>query len=253
MVSDKWNVIEENYNKALRYLVPPDESSVKIKSDSRVTEWWDVNTRSYWQKDELHGLQYLLLAYNEAVKQEEKNHLLFARILMLMYRDYRGVGEYEQLKLFLAPAIGEYELAVKEDGKLHIEKEIEFARGVHDYVKNGVDHRKNSQEVYNEALKLIDGWNDSLAEKLWFHDAYIEDFHIVKNGHDNASADMVLRQEDNKFLLHFDNVVDLKSDVDLWQNYIFDMHCYRQGDYLCFDVELFTILCDKVSVKELAE
>lgn len=73
MVSDKWNVIEENYNKALRYLVPPNESSVKIESDSRVAEWRDVNTGSYWQKDELHGLQYLLLAYNEAVKQEKRS------------------------------------------------------------------------------------------------------------------------------------------------------------------------------------
>jgi len=84
MASSAWNTIEENYNKALRYLVPPDEASAKITSDSRVAEWRDVNTGAYWQKDELHGLQYLLLAYNAAVKQEEKNHLLFARILMLM-------------------------------------------------------------------------------------------------------------------------------------------------------------------------
>ncbi len=253
MISDEWNVIEENYNKALRYLVPPDESSAKIKSDSGVAEWRGVNTGAYWQKDELHGLQYLLLAYNAAVKKKEKSHLLFARILMLMYRDYRGVSEYEQLKLFLTPAIREYELAVKEDGKLHIEKEVQFARDVRDYVKNSVDHRKNSKEVYDEALKLIDGWNDSIAEKFWFHDAYIEDFRVIRNGYEEALADMVLSQEGNKFLLHFDNVVELKSDVDLHQNYIFDMHCYHQGDYICFDVELFTILCDKVSIKELTE
>ena len=251
MTSNAWDTIEDNYNKALRYLVQPDEAPVKVASDSKMPE--GQNSDSYWWRDELHGLQYLLLAYNEAVKQEEKNHLLFARILMLMYRDYRGASEYEQLKLFLAPAIKEYELAVEENNKLHIEKEVEFAHGVYGYLKNIIDHRRGTQETYEKALKLIDGWNDSIAEKLWFHDAYIEDFHIVRNGHDNASADMVLRQLDNKFVLHFENVVELKSNVDMYQNYIFDMYCYHQGDYICFDVELFTILCDKVSVKEFTE
>lgn len=253
MASDAWKVIKENYNKALQCLVPPDESLARDKSGGKIAEWQDAKSGSYWQRDEIHGLQYLLCAYNEAVVQEEKNHLVFARILMLMFRDYRGVSEYEQLKMFVAPAVEEYELAVKEDGGLHIKNELNFARDIYDYIKNGVDHRSGTQETYEKALKMIDGWNDSIAEKLWFHDAYIEDFHIVRKGYNNASADMILSQEGNKFVLHFENVVNLESDVDLGQNYIFDMYCFRQGDYVVFDIGLFTILCNKVSVKELAK
>ena len=112
MEKELWNRIAEDYEMAKKYLcVPP-------------------NTLN-WRRDDEQGYYYLWCAYHAAIMSEEKDSLLYARILVMMSRENHHITEYRRFHTLIAPAMVAYEEAIS-SGCSVSEKELSDVRKTYD-------------------------------------------------------------------------------------------------------------------------
>ena len=194
-----WNKIEFHYKQATKYL-------------------WIQKDDPNWHKDTEKGLWHLLSAYNMAKESEEKKHLLYARILIMMHEEFAfcGCNEHNHFCEYVEPAIKEYNLSREIDKKEPTEKEW------------------NKAKLHYDSLKyLIDSTNDNE-----------EDFY-------RNSIFLRLEYCDEIICLSFENVYEVNVNTDPKSDRISEFYCYKQFGFenrIVFDIGFYKIVCEKISV-----
>ena len=110
-----WAEIEKDYNTARDYL-------------------WCPKGVNRWHREEDKGEYYLLKAYLAAKEQEEKDDLVYARILVMMESERkRNEYAYVKLKDFIQPALDHYNKAI-EKGQHPTKEELESVKNIHKHL-----------------------------------------------------------------------------------------------------------------------
>ena len=226
MNTEKWKEIAEDYKKARYYLYGK-----------------DVPKEQHWHRDEIEGQYYLLKAFRAAKAEEEKNHLLYARLLMSMqYQEYGYQSCYQKHK-YISEALKEYALAA-EEGKKPSEKELSYANRELLYCEYMIDIYSSSDESYKKGLAIL-GMDEENAFN--FADSYVDKFEY------NAKrALLVLKNREEKISLEFTGLRNIYLDTAPETDYMEELYCYKgyseYSDMLHFDIGLIRIECKKIRV-----
>lgn len=196
-----------------------------------------------WFREENRGHYYLLKAYLAAKESEEKDHIWYARILLMMARESKYTqSNYDILHLYLKPCMEAYHEAVSSN--FHISP---------DEVKAASDEYERCLYAYNcyvrgedEAYLLIEGL--SADDGFQFHDSKVISF-----SHDMNHACLILEYEGIKKEFEFTGICEINVNCsDFESNWIFDCYCYRPWHtqkLICFDTESYKIICKKIRCK----
>ena len=220
-----WAQIAEDYEKAKNYLYCP----------KGVEEW---------HLEEEKGRYHLLKAYLTAKNEEEKNCLLYARILMMMYWNSYDKREYYLLDNFIKPAFAYYNQAIEKNYKPD-DNEIDLV--TKKYNELNYNMKKYGQDDH-DLIALIDGLKE--IPEFYFHDSEVLSFCIDKN-----NATMVLEFENVFVEFKFYNVIDFDCNIDINNQYVCDYYCfptYFDRNTLVFTLNCgYTIHCEKISAKRI--
>ena len=106
--------------------------------------FWCRKNASGWHREEDKGTYHLWKAYYEASNSDEKDYLLYARILMMMYHDRQHIEySYTCFHKYIAPAKEAYDKAIA-DGYIPSDKEIEKVKYYFESLKEGADEKLDS-------------------------------------------------------------------------------------------------------------
>ncbi len=224
-MNEKWQKIEKLYLSAKKCLYCPNCGD--------------------WSMDEENGMYFLWSAYHEAKDSEEKDHLLYARILAMM-DDKRQWYEFNLMpgKNYAKLALDEYLLAEKESPGTVPEKEMLRIKQRTDYLAYIDKHTKNNAECCENAYKLIEGI--ATVKGFCFHDSKPKSFE-----HGEKWAVLKLAYDEKLITLRFDDVFDIEVNIDPVCNWINDFYCYYEfcrNDVIVFDVGFYKITCRRISV-----
>ena len=198
-----------------------------------------------WHREEEIGNYYLLKAYLNAKKEEVKDNLLFARILMSMYwENTHRQSEWYLLKTFIKPALDSYNKAIKL-GEKPTEEELKRVKGIYDKLQyNMMKYRQDDCDL----IALIDGLSD--IPEFYFHDSEVHSFCV--NG-DNAT--MLLEFEGVFVEFTFYGVLEFNTNIDINNQYVCDYYCfqtYYAKELLIFILNCgYTIYCKKIKAKRV--
>lgn len=219
---------------------------IQISEDYKTARFalWCPRHHNNWSRDETKGYYYMWKAYYAAINAEEKEPLVFARILVMMgdEMNYKQ-GDHTRLYKYYLPAKEQYELAVKA-GLKPSDKELEKVN----FYTNMLTYQFECEgRNYDEQLSLIEG-HEKLKD-FGFHDSKVIFF-----SHDKTSAVMKLKYNNEKVLeLHFKDIYDIEIHTDPVCNWINEFYCYPMfscKDRLCFDIGFYKIICTKILVAE---
>ena len=201
---------------------------------------WCPKHCSGWRRDEDKGFYYLWKAYYAALNAEEKEPLLYARILMMMgdEQNYKQ-SDYTRLHRYYLPAKEQYQIAL-ESGLQPTEKELEKMRL---YTDSLTYQFECEDKPFDEQISYIEG-HEVLAD-FDFHDSKVIFF-----SHDENSAIMKLKYTKTLDLL-FEEGDDIEVRTDPVCDWIGDFYCYPafyNKNKLVFDIEYYKILCSKIVV-----
>ena len=218
------------------------------------------------KQDKAQGKIHLLNAYVKAQRMQEKNHLIYARILLAMYQVFE-CSTYKKISLsaecdgFLEDARREYKLAWSDSGEKPTEKEMHRLSAAINVLQTAGEQReyeleqmKNVRWHYEEHLKLID--NYELLKDFVFHDGVILNFE-----HLPAEQAVILQICEEYFenaipgkikvlTLRFDGVKDLKYEYEHDYRWISEAYFYKSyfdKSVLVFDLDVFRIYCNKIT------
>ena len=226
MNKELWQTIAEDYKKARYYLygkgVPKDQ---------------------HWHRDEIEGQYYLLKAFRAAKAEEEKNHLLYARLLMSMqYQEYGYQSCYQKHK-YISEAIKEYALAAGE-GEKPSEKELSYANRELLYCEYMIDIYSSSDESYKKGLAIL-GMDEENAFN--FADSYVDHFE-----YNAQNALLVLKNWEEKISFEFTGLCNIYLDTAPETDYMEELYCYKgysgYSVLLHFDIGFLRIECEKIRV-----
>lgn len=218
----------------------------QIFEDYKVARYalWGSKHLSNWSRDETKGYYHMFKAYYEALNAEEKEPLVFARILVMMGDETDcKQSDYTRLHRYYLPAREQYELAVKA-GLKPSDEELEH---VNLYTDMLVYQFECEDKNYYEQLSYIEG-HERLTD-FGFHDSKVIFF-----SHDKTSAVMKLQYDSEKVLeLHFEDIYDIKIHTDPVSDWINEFYCYPLfscKEQLIFNIGFYKIICTKIFVAE---
>ena len=224
---DMWKKSEEDYKIARYCLCCPKHSN-------------------NWHRDEDKGMYHLWNAYYAAIQAETKEHLLYARILMLM-ANQQHIDDYTCFRKYIAPAKEAYEKAIESEGNKPAEKELKEVNWLYESLEYKLKKTEDTEEAYIDACKLIEGLTS--IKDFYFHDSkpiYFE--HTEKN------AKLKLDLNGKVVLLIFEELIDIEINGDPLCNWINDFYCYKEFYYdttLRFDIGHYKITCKKIKALQL--
>ncbi len=220
-MNETWSVILEDYETAKFAL-------------------WCPKHCENWRRDEDKGYYHMWKAYYAALNAEEKEPLLFARILVMMgdEQNYKQ-SDYTRLHQYYLPAKEQYQLAIK-IGLHPTEKELEK---ISFYTDSLIYQSECENKPYDMQISYIEGYE--VLSDFGFHDSKVIFF-----SHDENSACMKLKY--GKTLeLRFEEVDDIQIRTDPVCDWINDFHCYptfyNKQKYV-FDIGFYKIICSKIVV-----
>ena len=226
-MNEEWQSILDDYKKA-KYAL------------------WCPKHYNYWERDEDNGYFYMWKAYHAAINAEPKEHILFARILMMMAHEQRfKTSDYLRLKQYVKPAVEQYQLSIQ-NGDKPTEKELEMSQSEYDALtyQFACEHAPHEEQI-----KLINGYEK--LKSFQFHDSK-----VIKFEHDENQAFLTLKFDNTEIILKFDDVSDIKIQTDPVCDWIYDFYCYRSfygKDLLIFDIEFYRILCSSITVESIED
>jgi len=220
-----WNEIKQHYDNARECL-------------------WNSPKKSVWHREEDKGMFHLWTAYYYAKTSEEKDSLLYTRILWMMSCENYQLSEYDKYHNYLVPA-KEINNKLIADGKDSLsEKELSMLENQLKWIGYRLKKMDNSQEEYEAAYNLIDG----LRKDFNFHDGKVVQFE-----HSENTALMKIQDGNGDEILTFEfkGLYDINISVDPVADWIFDFYCYRlseESNRIIFDIGLYKIMCEKIRV-----
>ena len=218
---------------------------IKNEYDLAKIALWPRKGVGNWGRDEDNGLYHLWNAYHMAQEADEKEDLIYARILATMATESCPcISEFNKYNKFVKPSLDAYRRAEK--AGLHpSDKELDLITSI----AESLDYKLNCEEApYEEMLKHIEGY-----EKLGdfrFHDS--KSIHFE---HDEHSAKLTL-QFGVIVEFKFDGVLSIETHGDPAYDYIYDFYCYpclHDKKLLNFDVDFYKIICSSIAVESISE
>ena len=199
-----------------------------------------------WCRDEDAGYYHMWNAYYKALKAEDKDHLLYGKILMMLHHQTMWTSsEYEHFHKYVKPAYEQYQKAI-EAGEKITDKELESIRKSHDYLNYYLEKHGDFDP---EWFKLMDGY-EKIPELFSFHDSKVMDFCFNLD-----TARMVLELDHEiQVTLEFEVIWDIKVQTDPAADWIQEFYCYRDyyiKDRVVFDIGFYRIVCDKIIVEDV--
>lgn len=201
--------------------------------------------KDFWIRQEDKGMYHLWTAYYAAINAEEKNHLLYARVLSLMGWEMQAKSSnYELLNKYYKPAIEQYDLALKENPHCVYLKEIENVRKSYEYYKYIVEKSKiRTDEDYSNAIKLLEGYE--CLDEFSFHDSK---FISLKCNYQSAVLKL---QYGDIYHFEFSDIYDVEMNCDPLTAYVSDFAIYQaapDSETIVFDIEFLKINCKHIKV-----
>lgn len=201
---------------------------------------WNSKQCSNWRRDEDKGYYHLWKSYYTALNAEEKEPLLFARILMMMgsTQNYKQ-SDCIRLHRYYLPAKELYEIAI-ESGLQPTEKELKQMKLHIDILTYQF---ACEEKPYKEQLAYIEGY-ENLSDFSFY------DSKVVFFSHDENSADLKLKYS-SVLELHFEDVDEIVIRTDPVCDWVNDFYCYpafHNRNKLIFDIGFYRILCSKIVV-----
>ena len=201
---------------------------------------WCPKSCGHWSRDEDKGYYHMWKAYYAALTAEEKDHLLFARILMMMgdEQNYKQ-SDYTRLHRYYLPAKEQYQLAI-ETGSQPTGKELEHLR----LYTDSLNYRFECEnKPYDEQISFIEG--HEVLSDFEFHDSKVICF-----SQDENSANMKLKYT-KTLELRFQEVDDIEIRTDPICDWINEFYCYPtfydKKKYI-FDIGFYKIICSRIIV-----
>ena len=210
--------------------------------DMTKEEWpgWEANHLRM-----LNGTTHLWQAYIAAAQAEEKDHLLYARILFSIYRECTAqCDSHEALRFYVAPGWEQVQLAIAE-GQHPTERELDFYRSTFEELSYVVKCEDGSDEEIKKAYMLVEGLEQ--YPDFSFHDSKPVHFE-----HTEHSAELTLEYDDLRLCLEFTDIYEIHVEGDPSTNWIEEFYCYcafRNQECVCFDVGYYRIWCKGIRVK----
>lgn len=201
--------------------------------------------KDFWIRQEDKGMYHLWTAYYAAINAEEKNHLLYARVLSLMGWEMQAKSSNcELLNKYYKPAIEQYDLALKENPHCVYLKEIENVRKSYEYYKYIVEKSKiRTDEDYSNAIKLLEGYE--CLDEFSFHDSK-----FISLKCNDQSAVLKLQYGDI-YHFEFSDIYDVEMNCDPLTAYVSDFAIYQaapDSETIVFDIEFLKINCKHIKV-----
>ena len=222
-MSEIWEEIISDYDKAKQYL-------------------WGSKKASSRCRDEEQGRYYMWKAFHAACEAEPKDHLTFARILMMMASESRmETFDYDRYHKYVEPALAAYERAI-EAGQHPSEKELSNIRFAADSMSYILECEA---KPYDEQIRHIKGY-----EKL--NDFGFHDSKPIWFEHTEDCARLKLKYGDLAVTLLFEGISDVHVHGEPTTNWIEDIYCYpcfRSELCYTFDVGYYKIICTSISVE----
>ena len=224
MNKELWNKVAENYEMAKKC-------------------FWCPKDVLNWHRNDEQGYYYLWCAYHAATMSEEKDSLLYARILVMMSQENHNISDYRRFHTMIAPAMAAYEEAIS-SGCSVSEKEFAVIKGTYDRLKYVLKKTDESPEEIEKAYSIIEGLPG--FEDFCFHDSkpiYFE--------HHEESALLKLDYNGLCVTFEFTGLLEIQINTDPVCDWIDEFHCYplfHNTKYICFDVGLYRITCEHIRV-----
>lgn len=229
MNTEKWKEIAEDYKKAMKFLegwgVLPEEDESHVR-------------------DSTEGNYYLYKAYRAAKKEKEKDHLLYARMLMYFEKNFCSYQDCFSKADYAKEAVAEYQLAAEQPGEKPTRKEVSFAKREYEFNKYLTECFSGDEEQYHKAIRLIDGYEEN--NDFWFHDSFVKHFE-----YDEKKTLLTLDCCGTQITFEFTGIYDINVSTDPETDYVFDMYCYKDfftPERKYFDIGLLRIYCEKIRV-----
>ena len=227
MEKELWSKIAEDYEMAKKYLWCPKDA---------------VN----WHRDEEQGYYYLWCAYHAATVSEEKDFLLYARILMMMSQESHNITDYRRFHALIAPAMAAYEAAIS-SGCSVSEKELSEVRRTYDRLLYVLKKTDETPEEIENAYSLIEGLPG--VEDFCFHDSKPIYFELQKE-----CALLKLDYNGLCVTFEFTGLMNVHVETDPVCDWIDEFYCYPLFDnpkHLYFDVGFYRITCEHIRVVDI--
>ena len=181
---------------------------------------WCSKTPAGWHRNEDEGMYHLWSAYHDAIHATEKDALLYARILVMMYEENRPIDSYTGFHKYMEPAMEAYEKALAPAVHKPTDKELEKARNHYNYLKYELDKTANTEAILKKAYSLIEGM-DKLND-FSLHDSKVKAFF-----HNMTNATLILEYNDINVRLRFSNCYDICMIGDPTCIWLDEFYCYK--------------------------
>lgn len=225
MNNSKWNEIKVDYETARNCL-------------------WCPREAVEWRREEDKGFYHLWKAYYAAIQETEKQHLLYARILIMMEREDRNsyYNHYTRFHKYVEPAMEAYNKAISNNEQIS-EKEYQELTRTYNYLKYMLKMEDGSEESY----AMIPGLNE--IEEFGFHDSKPTRFEHVGN-----KAELDIDYNGVKARIKFGCIFDIRVDCDPVTDWINEFYCYRDfyiPERIVFDIGFYKIVCEEISAEKI--
>lgn len=227
-MNEEWKQILADYNKAKHAL------------------WCPKRGSGGWFRDDEKGHYYMWKAYHHARTAESKDYLVYARILSMMASECRIQGsDYDRYQKYIKPAVEAYHLAVKA-GQHPSDKELDRIY----FDADNMEYKLNKRNApYEEQISYISG--HELLSDFGFHDSRFVSFE-----HTGNKAFLKLDYDGRVATFMFEDVENVQTYYDSDNIWVYDFNCYPtfnpkgiiQYNGIVFDIELYRIVCGKVTV-----
>ncbi len=224
-----WKQIAEDYDKAKHYL-------------------YCLKKVDNWHREEDKGIYYLLKAYLHAKEQPEKDCLLYARILMTMYWEYRFAKcEYDLLNYFVKPAFELYNEAIQKNLK-PTDDEIKRLNIAYNELMHNMNNYHQEESVHNAAIEGLTEITESTIFSIY-------DSEVISSCIDKNNATLVLDYSGILVELKFYDVWEFHCNIEIYNQYVNEFYCFRtyhDPDSFYFMLNCgYTIYCKRITATKI--
>ena len=220
---------------------------LEIESDYEVAKscLWCPKEAIEWKRESERGYYHLWKAYYFAQQEDEKQDLIYARILIMMADEDREnlFNNYIRFHRYIAPAKDAYERAIQ-NNEVVCDNEYEKLIRTYNYLK----YMLNMEDGSDESYSMICGLNE-IEELFGFHDAK-----PIRFEHIGDNAELDIKYHDTSVRLKFSGIFDIRVETDPICDYIGEFYCYRIFDIperIVFDIGFYEIVCEKITAEKI--